>query len=151
MARKHHDDWRWALETKKGRLGGINVISRPPFSTISSHLTPFSLLTQPMPDGLVCMDQYMAGWGGSDWVHRVVVRERWEILCSLPLAPRKGEVGKESVGYGGGFIMPRATQTLLPSVTISTGTLCFSFPVFLSTHIDSCLLPSFFLFLLLSA
>lgn len=45
-----------------------------------------------MPDALDFVDQCVTGWGWSDWVHRMVLGERWGILCSLPLPFRKGEV-----------------------------------------------------------
>lgn len=117
-------------------------------------LTLLSLLTQPMLDALDFVDQCVTGWGWSDWVHRMVLGERWGILCSLPLPFRKGEVedgGSWLWSWVRGYVMPQAAQSLLSSVTLSTGTHCFSFPVFLSPHTYHCLSPSFFLFLLLSA
>lgn len=117
-------------------------------------LTLLSLLTQPLPDALDFVDQCVTSSGWSDRVHKMVLGERRGILCSLPLPLRTGEVedgGSCLWRWMRGYAMPQAAQSLLPSVTLSTGTHCYSFLVFLSPHIYRCLSPSFFLFLLLSA
>ncbi len=65
--------------------GPLMSFPQPPISVISSPFNLSILLTQPSPDALDCV--IGAGRTGStEWCE-----ERWDALCSLPLALREGE------------------------------------------------------------
>lgn len=127
--------------------GKLTSFPQPSISAISfSFLTLLSLLTQPVPDALDCLDQCVAGRGWSDW-ERSVRREMGRIVLFTAGPSGKGSWRVEEVGYGvGGGVMPQAAQPLLSSVTPSTGTLSPSLFLFSTVSLHTLSLPPSFSF-----
>lgn len=142
MKRKHHKWWRWDFRQGEEGWGLLMSFLQPPIPAMSSPFNP-SFLAHSTHDWCSGLRGPVLGW--LDREHRLVWGERWDVLCSLPLALREKEV--EGGGCwlwrcGGGYVMPQAAQPLLLSVTPSTGTLLFLFSSCFSPHTVS-LFPSF--------
>lgn len=149
MKRKHHKWWRWDFRQGEEGWGLLMSFLQPPIPAMSSPFNP-SFLAHSTHDWCSGLRGPVLGW--LDREHRLVWGERWDVLCSLPLALREKEV------EGGGCWLWRcvggvcyASGSTAPAVVCHTEHRDSSlslFQLFLTTH---CLTLPFFLFLLLSA